>query len=53
MPVEIKELHIKATVGKPAGTASNSNELSEAEKEKLIQECLERMFKALKLQTSR
>lgn len=54
MPVEIKELHIKATVGGSASSNGMAHKrLSEEEREQLIQECLERMQKILKMKNHR
>ena len=54
MPVEIKELHVKATVGRSKQiNGSIQQGLTEEQKEELIQECLERMMKALKMKNNR
>lgn len=54
MPIEVKELVIKATVSEQEGKASGKQgALSEAAKEEIIQACIDQMLRILKQQRER
>ncbi len=48
MPIEIRELIIKAEVGNQKESTANTAKLSKKEKQQLIQDCAERVLEILK-----
>lgn len=60
MPIEIKELHIKATINQPAGQQSagsagpaSGQATSPADTDKLVAECVEKVLEILKQRNER
>ena len=55
MPLEIKELHVKAVVGaeKESGAASPATAQDDGDREALVAECVEQVLEILREKTER
>jgi phenylpyruvate tautomerase PptA (4-oxalocrotonate tautomerase family) len=53
MPIEIKELHIRINVDEPSGQTAGEGEISEEQKDEIIEECVEQVMEILSLKEER
>jgi hypothetical protein len=53
MPIEIRELVIKATIGEPKSEGASFSKAQTQEKEEIIAECVEQVMEILRNQLER